>query len=205
MQQRASVPYALGATYSKPDTGAVPGGCILHSTPPVEPQRPSESARAQFDLSAQARQLSRFRVCLFTVQARAVPLYLCSALQKRLLAPAITGLTGCRRPVVRRTLPCFRHSSLSLGVAKGAFETLKNLETIASVWHPEMARSHAPAGVAVFAAALALLAVARPAAAGCNQGDLPCHCRDAGGYWETPPSPLMPTCKVKIWHQGRER
>lgn len=51
---------------------------------------------------------------------------------------------------------------------------------------------------------LALLAPT-PAVAGCGRGDLPCFCKQAGGWWETPPSPLMPTCKVKFSHQGRDR
>ena len=52
--------------------------------------------------------------------------------------------------------------------------------------------------------AIALCAVPR-AAAQCSAGDLPCWCRHAGGWWETPPQPLLQTCKVKFWHQGRER
>lgn len=51
-----------------------------------------------------------------------------------------------------------------------------------------------------------LLAVGpAPAAAGCARGDLPCFCKAAGGWWEVPPSPLLPTCKVKFYHQGKER
>jgi hypothetical protein len=74
---------------------------------------------------------------------------------------------------------------------------------------PQMARppraASAAGAAALFLASAVLAACAAPAAAGCGQGDLQCACREAGGYWETPPAPLMPTCKVKIWHQGRER
>jgi hypothetical protein len=71
-----------------------------------------------------------------------------------------------------------------------------------------MMRAAASATLVILMAALLAASVPRAAearAVGCGQGDLPCHCRQAGGYWETPPSPLLPTCKVKIWHQGRER
>ncbi|GBF93297.1 hypothetical protein Rsub_06029 [Raphidocelis subcapitata] len=63
-------------------------------------------------------------------------------------------------------------------------------------------------GRAAAAAALLLLALAlavAPAAAGCSAGDLPCICKEAGGWWETPPQPLLQTCKFKVQHQGKDR
>jgi hypothetical protein len=51
---------------------------------------------------------------------------------------------------------------------------------------------------------LALLVCAHPALA-CKRGDLPCWCLKAGGRWETPPQPLLPTCKVSFQVQGKQR
>lgn len=70
------------------------------------------------------------------------------------------------------------------------------------------ARRSAFAGALVAVAAALLCAASflpAAAAAGCSKGDLPCFCRQAGGWWETPPSPLLRTCKFKWSHQGRER
>ncbi|KAI8475593.1 MAG: hypothetical protein J3K34DRAFT_40086 [Monoraphidium minutum] len=63
---------------------------------------------------------------------------------------------------------------------------------------------HLPAASALFAALL-LACAAAPAAAQCAAGDNPCWCRSAGGWWETPPAPLMQTCKMKFQHQGMQR